>query len=780
MKFTYAGKAYQLVIRDGNDLQDALQLDEALWVAMSAPNKAYTCEPKFLAYVDTDNNGSITSSEIKNAIKWLLDVYPKKEKINDNFSGKLQLEDINVESANGKAIEHSAKYILNDLKIENNTEIDLATVRNFQAILTSRPLNGDGVMTVSVASECKDAARVEDMRAFIQDGVAALGGTKDLDGTMGLTLAQFNEFWAAIPQYLGWLKQAEIPAGETTTPIMTFGADTPSLMALLDENGKLIDDYFELCALQDYDQRLAGQMLNADGNPGVVDTAKWPGLESHLKAMPIQQPEVGAALCLNNPALINPLYRYWLSLVTTKIITPVLGEKIERLDKAGWQEIKGRFAAYRAYLAAKVGGCCAAIPVDRLERYVTMEDLPALAADLSERDLVVTKVLEEVSHVEKLLLFLQLLVRLCNNFISFPDLYNPQVPTLFERGRVVLDGRWFNVTFPVDNLAAHSAAATASGLFIIYIEIDTKPAPTILAAPVTIGDKGALAVGKRGIFFDYKGVEYNAKIVKVLENPVCLKEALLAPFTRFGKMVENKVSKMSSASDATLQKKMQGMVDQPKAALAATAATAQQPAAANTPAAQSGAGKGGMLMGIGVAFAALSSALAFVCKTLASMSAISILVSLACVLAVLLLPILMLGILRLRRQDLSSLLEGNGWAINSRMRLSRHQRRTFSRNGRFEKGAIGSPMWRLRRAITWVVVVILLALLCTGAVYCWKHCCTKVECEDQNSQVTVVTPEADDAAAKAATAAKDAAKTVTPAPAATPAAAPAKEAPATK
>ena len=52
MKFIREGKAYQLVIENGHDLKDALTLDEALWVAMSAPVKAFVCDPKFLAYVN--------------------------------------------------------------------------------------------------------------------------------------------------------------------------------------------------------------------------------------------------------------------------------------------------------------------------------------------------------------------------------------------------------------------------------------------------------------------------------------------------------------------------------------------------------------------------------------------------------------------------------------------------------------------------------------------------------------------------------------------------------
>ncbi len=115
-------------------------------------------------------------------------------------------------------------------------------------------------------------------------------------------------------------------------------------------------------------------------------------------------------------------------------------------------------------------------------------------------------------------------------------------------------------------------------------------------------------------------------------------------------------------------------------------------------------------MGVGVAFAALSSALAFICKTLSSMSAWGIVISLLGVLAVLLLPISLLAIIKLQRQDLSSLLEGNGWAINSRLRLTRKQRKSFSRNGLYPADAEGTPRRRTARNIA-ILVVIIIALI---------------------------------------------------------------------
>ena len=139
MKFVKQGKAYQLVIENGQDLKDALTLDEALWVAMSAPVKAFVCDPKFLDYVNTGKNGHLSSEELKAAIRWLLEVYPKKDQITAKFGGTLRLSDLNVESETGKAIDHSARYILKDLEAKDFVRVIRELKATFGYVLIDCP-----------------------------------------------------------------------------------------------------------------------------------------------------------------------------------------------------------------------------------------------------------------------------------------------------------------------------------------------------------------------------------------------------------------------------------------------------------------------------------------------------------------------------------------------------------------------------------------------------------------------------------------------------------------
>ena len=59
--FVRQGNTYQMQIENGLDLKEVLTLDEAIWVAMSAPIEAFQCDARFLKCVDADANGHIGS-----------------------------------------------------------------------------------------------------------------------------------------------------------------------------------------------------------------------------------------------------------------------------------------------------------------------------------------------------------------------------------------------------------------------------------------------------------------------------------------------------------------------------------------------------------------------------------------------------------------------------------------------------------------------------------------------------------------------------------------------
>ena len=91
------------------------------------------------------------------------------------------------------------------------------------------------------------------------------------------------------------------------------------------------------------------------------------------------------------------------------------------------------------------------------------------------------------------------------------------------------------------------------------------------------------------------------------------------------------------------------------------------------------------MLGGGIAFAALGSAVAYIVSALSQVDPVKALIAaLALVLSITLLLSLM-SWRKLRRRDLSLLFEANGWAVNARLKLSRKLGQKFTVSPKLHK-----------------------------------------------------------------------------------------------
>lgn len=700
LRFQQYGRTYQLDIASAADLEALLGMDETLWVATSAPVSAFRCDPKFLKFLDADGNGRVCSNELKGAIRWLLTHLADPSQLAASI-GTLPLAVIKTGTPDGQALVDSARYVLAGLGDVPQDVISLVQVRGFLATIQSKPLNGDGVIVPASSSDPQVAA-------FLKAAVTATGGSPDLSGATGVNEAQINAFLAAIPAYLAWRQSGEVPAGETVTPTMPLGTDTPALHALYSLHAAKVDLYFDLCRLGAFDPRTASRLAGPDSNLLQLDPVDAAQVAGYLAKLPIAAPAPCRELPLTTEADINPIYRAWLRDMQEKVFPRIPdGGAGATLSEWEWRRVKAAFQPYEAYLAQKTGTMAESFPLDTLRSFLA----PALKEEtqrLLAADRKVAAIVQQTEQVERLLLFHQHLLRLTNNFVSFPYLYSTDQRALFEMGSVVMDGRCFSFAVKVENLAEHSATAKLSNLFVVYLEVTgVAPEKFNVSIPITAGTKGNLAVGKRGIFFDIGGKEYDARVVQVIENPVSLREALAMPFVRLWGILEGRIENWSNSAEKGLQTEFTKVIAQPSA-LAATP-TPAAPVPAGTPS--------GAFMGLCFVTAALGSAFAFITKTFSGMAYRHVLLGLAAAACIVILPIALVAYLKLRRQDLSSLLEGCGWAINARMRLDRKQRQHFTRNYAFPAGAEGTPSYvRLK-----VFSVILLVEALAWAILAWLN-----------------------------------------------------------
>ncbi len=141
LTFRRFGRTHHLEIRGPQDLRGILELDEALWVATSAPVSSFNCDPVFLELLDCDTDGRIRTYEVREAIRWLLTHLDDRQEIAPG-DVSLALDAIDTETEEGRSIRSSARKILRSLEAADSSRIDLDQVREVRRMEEGRAVRG--------------------------------------------------------------------------------------------------------------------------------------------------------------------------------------------------------------------------------------------------------------------------------------------------------------------------------------------------------------------------------------------------------------------------------------------------------------------------------------------------------------------------------------------------------------------------------------------------------------------------------------------------------------
>ena len=699
--FKNYGGSFQLRIQDAGDLEKVSMLPEALWAATSVVNDSLNCDAAFLRYVDTDGNGRIRTDELKAALAWLFRFLANRSRLSET-AAVLRLGDIDVSHPDGEKLRAAAARILANLNASDTGEITLAQIRDVQSIMASAADNGDGIIPPAAAAEA-------DLAGFITAVMDTVGAAEDAGGQPGVDEARLNEFLQEAEAYLAWKGKGEIPPGSETTEIMPWGAETIPAYAMVAGLEEKIEQYFTQCAMVRFDERAQARMQLRPQELEGIDFNDKSAMEARLKESPLALPAVGGVLPLT--AAVNPLYADRLLALKEKVLNRALGESGKGLTQKEWEKVKGIFAPYRMWVESKQGARVEKLGEDQLRSYLSgpyREGVGKLIA----KDLAAADDLNQIHSLEKLILYQRWLMGLANNFVSLTNLYNPQRRALFEMGTLVIDGREITFCMKVQDRPAHKKIAKESCMYLLYLEITGRQDKDVkfeAVAPVTAGAAGRLRIGKRGIFFTTDGQEWDAQVVDIVINPVNPWETLTAPFQQLAAFVKKQVDKFTRSRE----EKMKTVLAKPSAS-----GTARD-----------------LLLGGGVAIAALGASFGYVTKALSQVKGHHILITLAGLVIIFLLPGVIIGFNKIRKRDMSVLLEASGWAVNAHLRLNAALGRLFTHTPHLPKGArkergdavarfvkeIGYLPSNARRIISLSVIFLLLALLILFDIYCgWK------------------------------------------------------------
>ena len=274
--------------------------------------------------------------------------------------------------------------------------------------------------------------------------------------------------------------------------------------------------------------------------------------------------------------------------------------------------------------------------------------------------------------LEKLLLLCRDYVTLLHNFVSFQDFYAKRAKALlgrgaddespwaiFQAGTLIIDQRACNLCLKVTDMAKHNTQAIDSGMFLIYCNCKhhaTGQTMQIVAA-MTVGDIRNLKVGKNALFYDRQGRDWEAEVVKIIDNPISIGQAFWSPYRKLGEWVSGLITKSAAEKEKKSFADLTAKLQAPPAA-----GQAAQPAPFDI------AKFAGIFAAIGMAVGAIGTFLTSLLNEVGEFAkngwwAIPTLI--ICILLAISGPSMVLAWMKLRKRNLAPLLNANGWAINA-------------------------------------------------------------------------------------------------------------------
>jgi len=703
-RFHRAGGFDQVDLSTGEDLLALDELDQKLWTALACPIDGIELDPKTLELVDADKDGRIRAPELIGALKWAGGVLKDASSLLKG-SAKLPLAAIN-DTAEGKRLATSAKQILKGLGKKGAESISVDDTTDTVKIFAETRLNGDGVVPA-------DSAEDDDIKKAITEIIGVVGPEKDRSGKDGVHQEKLDKFFAEAEAYSAWWKTAETGA-DTILPLGDATAAAADTLRALQPK---IDDYFTRVRLASFDDRASAPLNRDPAEYAALSPKLLTEKLDEIASFPLAHVQPGRPLPLDNG--LNPAWIAQIHKLQTEVVTPLLGEKTA-LTEQDWASLTARLAPFEAWRAAKAGASVEPLGLPRV-RALLSGSYKNTISDLIAQDKALEPEFEAIATVDKLVRYHRDLARLANNFVTFRDFYARKKAT-FQIGTLYLDGRSMDLCVKVADAGAHSAVATASGAYLVYCDLARKGTDekmTIVAA-VTNGSTSNLLPGRNGIFYDRQGRDWDAAVVKLVEQSISIRQAFFAPYVRIGKLIGEQIDKFAASRDKAAEAATTSGVE----GAAKTAETAPVPAPGAPPAPAEppfDIGKfAGIFAAIGLALAAIGAAIASVMTGFLGLQWWQMLLVFVGVVFFISGPSMLITYLKLRRRNIGPILDGAGWAVNASARVNIPFGASLTQLAALPPGAersLADPFEEKRSP--WPFYLLVLVLL-AGGIYAWK------------------------------------------------------------
>jgi hypothetical protein len=650
-KFFRAGGFDQVQIDNGADLLSLKGLDQKLWVALSCPTRGIEFDTKTLDLIDHDADAHVHANEVLAAIAWAGGLLRNPDLLVEG-SDRVALVDIDDSSEEGQRVLASAQYILKTLGKPDAAEISLADMADIEKFVAGLEFNGDGVVP---ASQIKDAG----LRRTIEDIMKCRGSVMDVSGDAGLNQEINDAFFAEVAIFSDWGVK-----GDADADIQFLGDKTQAAADAFHAVKEKVDDYFTRCQMAAYDVRAAVPLSRSTEDYQGLAAQTLSAKNTDMASFPLATVEPNKPLPLISG--LNPAWQKQIDAFREQTIVPVFGDK-EKLLASEWAALCTKFDAFEKWQSAKPACCAEQLGKARLREISGSKHKEAID-ELINRDKAVESEVNAIRSVEKLLRYKRDLFNLVNNFVSFRSFYTGREKALFQVGTLYLDGRSCDLCVRVDDIGKHAEFANTSGLYLAYCDCVRKGGAEkmSIAAAFTAGDSDFLMVGRNGIFYDRKGQDWDATIVRILDHSISIRQAFWSPYKKLSKFISDQLQKMAAAKAAASDQKLLAA-----AALPAPPVTPGGPPPPPTPKAPFDVGKfAGIFAAIGLALGAIGGILASLVSGILGLQFWQIPLAIIGLMLLISGPAMIVAWFKLKKRNLGPVLDANGWAINARARIN--------------------------------------------------------------------------------------------------------------
>ncbi len=696
--FSSVGGVKRVNLESGRDLEALEHLDQKLWTALSCPVYGLEIDYKTLELIDDDKDGQIKVAEVLSAIKWISSVIKNTDDLLKQDS-IFPLSAINSQTEEGKTLLSSAQTILRNLGKPDANGLSVEDTSDTVKIFANTAFNGDGIIS-------EDSCDTLELKTLLNEIITLIGSKSDRNGKVGINTEQLIAFSDACQAFAAWQQKTE-----DNKIILPFGNETPEAYLSFVAIKSKIDDYFLRCRLAAFDADATAVLNALVARIESITNKDLSNCLDEIASYPLAKIEAAKKLPLING--INPAWETQMTDFSHKVCNVLFAGKTE-LDEKDWHNIITKFNPYEQWIAEKAGSSVESLGIARIQNILSNDSIQQLHA-IIEKDKALENEANNIILVDKLVRYYRDLFTLIKNFVTFYDLYSPEFPAIFQAGTLYIDQRSCDLCIKVNDMPKHNTMVALSGMFLIYCECvskSTNEKMTIVAA-LTNGDIDNLMVGRNALFYDRAGNDYDATVIKIVDNPISIRQAFWSPYRKISDFIRKQTNKFASEQDNKAQASATGSIEaMPSQATATTAPEAAPPAPFDV-------GKFvGIFAAIGLALGAIGTALASVVSGFMQLVWWKMPIAVAGILLVISGPSMIMAFFKLRKRNLAPILDANGWAINARVIINIQFGNTLTHMANLPKGAKvnmndpfskkGRPMWQ---------IVLLLSALAGGALY---------------------------------------------------------------